>query len=446
MADNWYIILELEFDPPVEDEQKIADKIDERAKFWSAHHDDFKMGAQYRAWLQNIPQIRKDMIGAANIRKQLAADACNIVYEPIDKFVKIIGKNGSITADEGLKLSEKLNVSIDVVKKRTIQLGIKWDENGDLKNHQTLYDKYYKTKPQKAYLFDGMKQMLLSFSVENLYDFLFADTVIKNANRLSCEVLRQRAEEKRKTEFYKNDSISGTGSKLCGQCKIVFKDESSKKTYDDYLIYTGCHKIFEYTKGVAEISGKLTSEQMSDMIEELVKYGADKQLAEDILISFCQIEDIKYSLDSEVDKSPINQEKRGVNHVYAIKNVNSIGGYDAHTPFPSGTYSSVIDIEKFKCVYFHIFLQKPVGISAVLKLNVLVYDANDNLVSDISTEINCEPIHNKFSKGLILRGDDGSCMAPGKYTAKISFEDSNTVTYHFELVQKKRKGLFGFFR
>ena len=29
MADNWYVILELEFDPPVDDEQKIADKIDE---------------------------------------------------------------------------------------------------------------------------------------------------------------------------------------------------------------------------------------------------------------------------------------------------------------------------------------------------------------------------------------------------------------------------------
>ena len=106
----------------------------------------------------------------------------------------------------------------------------------------------------------------------------------------------------------------------------------------------------------------------------------------------------------------------------------------------------IIDIEKFKCVYFHVFLQKPVGISATLKLNVFVYDANDNLVSDLCTEINCEPIYDKFSKGLILRGDDGSCMSPGKYTEKISFEDSNTVTYHFELVQKKRKGLFGFFR
>ena len=32
MADNWYVILELEFDPPVEDEQKIADKIAKLSK------------------------------------------------------------------------------------------------------------------------------------------------------------------------------------------------------------------------------------------------------------------------------------------------------------------------------------------------------------------------------------------------------------------------------
>ena len=35
MADNWYVILELEFDPPVEDEQKIADKIAHLGGSWT---------------------------------------------------------------------------------------------------------------------------------------------------------------------------------------------------------------------------------------------------------------------------------------------------------------------------------------------------------------------------------------------------------------------------
>ena len=34
MAENWYIVLELSFDPPVEDEQKIEERLIERSKFW----------------------------------------------------------------------------------------------------------------------------------------------------------------------------------------------------------------------------------------------------------------------------------------------------------------------------------------------------------------------------------------------------------------------------
>ena len=33
MAENWYLVLELEFDPPVEDEARIAARIEEKAKY-----------------------------------------------------------------------------------------------------------------------------------------------------------------------------------------------------------------------------------------------------------------------------------------------------------------------------------------------------------------------------------------------------------------------------
>ena len=102
--------------------------------------------------------------------------------------------------------------------------------------------------------------MLSSFSVDNLYDFLYVNTTVKNANRLPCETLRQRAAEKKKTEFYKNDSVSGTGSKLCGQCELAFKDESSKDVYDKYLEYTKRKAILDDAKSIADISGELSAE------------------------------------------------------------------------------------------------------------------------------------------------------------------------------------------
>lgn len=64
------------------------------------------------------------MIGAANIRKQLAADACTIVYGPVDKLLKTIGRKGNITADEGDKLSKKLKISVDVVKREQQNLAL----------------------------------------------------------------------------------------------------------------------------------------------------------------------------------------------------------------------------------------------------------------------------------------------------------------------------------
>lgn len=351
MADNWYVILELEFDPPVEDEQKISDRIDEKAKFWSTHFNDFKMGAQYRAWHQNIPQIKKDMIGATNIRKQLAADACTIVYNPVDKLLKTIGRKGNITADEGDKLSKKLKISIDVVKKRAAKLGIKWDASGVSKDYQATYDKYYKTKPQNASSFDGMKQMLSSFNVDNLYDFLYINTTVKNANRLPCETLRQRAAEKKKTEFYKNDSISGTGSKLCGQCELAFKDESSKDVYDKYLEYTKRKAILDDAKSIADISGELSAEQADEFIGQLTQIFRDRKLSEEVLTAFCKIEKIFYNASgAETNNANIKVCRCGyINDISDGRKVCSNCGLELEIKCPKCGTTNDANIKVCKC-------------------------------------------------------------------------------------------------
>lgn len=351
MADNWYVILELEFDPPVEDEQKISDRIDEKAKFWSTHFNDFKMGAQYRAWHQNIPQIKKDMIGATNIRKQLAADACTIVYNPVDKLLKTIGRKGNITADEGDKLSKKLKISIDVVKKRAAKLGIKWDASGVSKDYQATYDKYYKTKPQNASSFDGIKQMLSSFNVDNLYDFLYINTTVKNANRLPCETLRQRAAEKKKTEFYKNDSISGTGSKLCGQCELAFKDESSKDVYDKYLEYTKRKAILDDAKSIADISGELSAEQADEFIGQLTQIFRDRKLSEEVLTAFCKIEKIFYNASgAETNNANIKVCRCGyINDISDGRKVCSNCGLELEIKCPKCGTTNDANIKVCKC-------------------------------------------------------------------------------------------------
>lgn len=292
MVDNWYIILELEFDPtPIHDETVIANKIEEKSKFWSKNFNDFKNGAKYRTYHQNISKIRKDMIGDQNIRDQLIKDACVITFAPIDKFVKMVGRKGEITKDEINNIATRQKVNVDVVERRAIACGVKIGA-GKTTDFQAMYDKYYKNKPQQAAVYDGIKPLLVTFSVDNLYAFLGVD---KN---LSCRELLEEAAKKRKT-FNKADATSGNGTKLCGQCELAFKDKANKEIYDTYLEYVQRKSILDEAKDLSAISKKLSEENGSEFIGKLTAIFKDRKLAQEVFVAFCDIEGIFYSPQKE---------------------------------------------------------------------------------------------------------------------------------------------------
>lgn len=291
MTENWYLILELEFAPnPVNDEAMIADRIEEKRKFWSSKANDFNHGAEYRKYSQMLPQIRKDMIGEANIRAELVKDACEKIYGPIDKTLKMIKKT-EIPIDTIEKIAAKQKVDVEAVKRRAEALGIKIGASKS-SNYQAVYDKYYKTKPQNADKFNGMNVLLTSFHVANLYEFLYAGTTVKTPQNLPCDRLRQRAKEKKAKEYYKNDSISGSGSKLCGHCDECFKDDSAKQIYDKYLEYNKRKAILDEVKNSYDLFGELTPEVYSDFADQLTEIFRNRKDAEALLIAFCRIEKI----------------------------------------------------------------------------------------------------------------------------------------------------------
>lgn len=301
MAENWYIVLELEFDPnPVEDQATIEKRIDEKAKFWSSKFNDFKKGAEYRKYHQMIPEIKRVMNEDAE-RKRLIKEACDITYGPIDKILKVIGRKGEITEDEVDKIVTQQKVQVEQVKKRAEKLGIKIVVPEI--DYKALYNKYYSAKPQDAAKFDGMKPLLDSFDVGNLYDFLYANTPMKNAYNLPPETLRQRAIERKKNEFFKNDSVSGNGSKLCGHCELAFKDESSKNIYDEYLKFCKRKAVLDEVKNIAIISGELSAQQADMFIGQLTELFKDRKLSNDVLVAFCKAEKIAYISQETPGKS-----------------------------------------------------------------------------------------------------------------------------------------------
>jgi|GEM_PF-1559455 len=305
MAENWYIVLELEFDPnPVEDVDIINQRIDEKSKFWLGKFNDFNKGPQYRKYYQMIPEIRKAMSDEDERRRQIK-EACLLAYGPLYQILKLIGKKGFITQEEINKLSKKQSISPEVIKKRAKMLGLQLNVEHSA-DYQEIYNNYYKAKPQNAVIYEGTKQLLKSFNISNLYEFLYEGPTANNADALDCRTLCRRALELKRTKYYKNDSISGSGSKLCGQCELTFKDEESKALYDNYLLYHKQKAVLEKVREIYDISGEICMEQFDGFVIQLTEILKDKHLSADILGAFCKIEKIPFPALNEYKNTVIN--------------------------------------------------------------------------------------------------------------------------------------------
>lgn len=288
---NWYIILDLSFDPPIEDETIIKNQIVKMDKFWISNFNDYKKGAQYRTWHDNLRQIERDMIGPNNIRKELISQACNEVYGPIDEMLKTIARKGSITNQEIEKIAQLKKTSIEVVNSRVERLGIKKEIISTI-DHQSIVDMYYGNKPQSVNNYEGQKDMLSAFQVDNLYEFLDKNIDAMNADAISCDRLLQLVEEKKKN-FIKSDSRSGNGKKLCVVCEKVFADRTTRKEYDDYLRWKSCRELLDMLHDIAEVTDwKIDQIQYQEYAKKLECIYKNQVLASNILISFCKVERI----------------------------------------------------------------------------------------------------------------------------------------------------------
>lgn len=298
MAENWYMVMGLEFDPPEENEQVIFNKLEECKKEWSVkYRNDAKNGAYYGNLIGNIKQIQADMLGESNIRTQLAKDACTQTYGPIDRFLKAIGGKGEITSQQAESIAKEVKVDVALVKKRATSLKLKWVEASS-QNHQEIYDTYYQKEPEKVSGFRGMKGNFEVFQVATLYEFLYQDTNVQNAHNQSPEELLSRAKE-RKKEFIKRDTRSTAGSNLCKQSSITFKDSTTKAQYDNFLQYEARVNVLKEVKSCHNVFQKLPVEEGEKFIAQLTQILKDRKLAISVIVAYCHVENIPYHPDGE---------------------------------------------------------------------------------------------------------------------------------------------------
>ncbi len=227
--ENYYILLELPFDPPEEREAVILDAIAKKQAQWSRDMNNPVKKAKASEYLSHIEDIKKVMLDPS-LRRQEAAKAKQIrdgKAKELDAKLRLYRAKSDTLSEKDLKQLVKLfgafGFSAEDIKKR-FGSGSKKEEKVD---PSEVLDK---TQARNIRNF----LMQLDMKDKTLYDFLGL------APTASCNQLCEAADAMKKKILAKGDKTGRDNAiqSLCGLCVVIFKDAASKRKYDNYVNLT----------------------------------------------------------------------------------------------------------------------------------------------------------------------------------------------------------------
>ncbi|MBQ7416362.1 MAG: toll/interleukin-1 receptor domain-containing protein [Oscillospiraceae bacterium] len=114
-----------------------------------------------------------------------------------------------------------------------------------------------------------------------------------------------------------------------------------------------------------------------------------------------------------------------------IANVCSIGSNDEDDLWPVGMFSSTINRDHHRVIFFHMRLLKPFGFTGSVATKYQIYSPDGHLVFDDDATLDVQPNYDRISKGWILKGTDGSYVPSGQYRFCCSINGSPVYSYPF---------------
>lgn len=283
-ADNYYLILELDFLKPESDQSVIDARIAEKARFWNANSERGKKAVKYRQYKGQLIDIKKVM-KTESARLAEAKEALEYVQPILKEQMKFFaGQKGVADKKEIEKtpakaIMEKSGLWESMFEKMT---GLKIVEDQD----QAAPNQDPNPKPEFHAKFKTSETPLDTLKKQNLYDFLAdSDNVdIIGMQSLSGEELIKSYSNPLK-ERYKNERTDiGTAVRtLCSLCEEVFggTDGKIRKEYDKFLIWQKkddvITRMVKYSGGnkmLDEQQGKLFVDELTQIVrsrEEAVK-------------------------------------------------------------------------------------------------------------------------------------------------------------------------------
>lgn len=227
--ENYFILLELPFDPPEGDSNKISEAISKKQAQWSRDQSNPVKKAKASEYLAALEDIKKVMLDPA-ARKQEAAKAKQVK----DSKVKELESKLNLYRAKGDELSEKdlkqLVKAFGTFGFTAEEIKKKFKQGSKPTNEVDLSKVLDKTQAKNIKTF--MQQ--LDMKEKTLYDFLGLPP------SSSCNQLCEAADSMKKKILAKGDKTGRDNAvqSLCGLCVVIFKDTENKVKYDNYVNLT----------------------------------------------------------------------------------------------------------------------------------------------------------------------------------------------------------------
>lgn len=332
-VDNWYLALELPFDPVPERDLAVIDaRIAEKVRFWSQNATDSANGSKYTLWREKAQQMKADLRDAA-IRQRMADEAVELVYGKLDANLRQASANASKPIDTTYvqRIAKVRGFPEEVVQRRAKAIGITVSEaeKENPAEYQATFSQFYTTKPPKYGLYEGFKADLATAGADDLYEFIrragpavgqqFLEA--QDPRDLVTATLRDTGAKLKSTYVRKTataEKIMGTVGRYC---ESVFADDTTRREYDTYLAYLKRRNhINEITQEITEYHRKRCSRAVGDgYILGLVPFAGDKQTASSWFVALCKVKGFDFDVDADGAESLGNKE------VCRCGNINTSG-------------------------------------------------------------------------------------------------------------------------
>lgn len=288
--DNYFLILELDFNKPESNEAFIEQRIKEKLQYWNKHGERGKMQQKYRQYKSMALDIGKVM-KTENLRLAEAKDAQTFVQGILKTELALFAGATEIEEPAANAIMEKAGIWKEIFEQMS---GLKIVEStGGVPDSKVDPN----PEPDKVSKFKQYDKDLRVLNKKNLYDFLAGDlnTDIIGLQTLSGKELIASYSNplKERVKHDKTEEASSTRT-LCAACEDVFdkKEAELRENYDKFLIWQQIDDLIKFMVKIAGTSRKLTADQKRQFTDRLTQIVRSREKAVQLIEQICAFKEL----------------------------------------------------------------------------------------------------------------------------------------------------------